>query len=109
MHTEPFTCTHPHTQNIQPVPGLTISYAQQSTVCKLQALSQPVRLELGAFSGSIFCPAMQKAHGNTCKGAFQLTEGPCSIPEQAKAKEALGSFPNGGQINFSLVSLWKET
>lgn len=101
--------TSSHTKYTEPIPGLTISYAQQSTVCKLQALSQPVRLELGAFSGSIFCPALQKAHGNTCKGAFQLTAGPCSIPEQAKAKEALGSFLNSGQINFSLVSLWKET
>lgn len=57
---------------------------------------RPVRLELGAFSVSIFCPALQKAHGNTYKGVFQLTAVPCSTPEQAKAKEVLGSVPNGG-------------
>lgn len=55
-----------------------------------------VRLELGSFSVSIFFLALQKAHRNTCKGAFQLTAGPCSIPEQVKTKEALGSVTNGG-------------
>lgn len=62
--------------------------------CKL--FFMPVRVELGSFSAGVLFLALQKAHGNTCKGAFHLTAGPCSIPEQAKAKETLGSVTNGG-------------
>ena len=61
--------------------------------CKL--FFMPVKLELGSFSASIFFLALQKAHGNTHKGAFHLTAGLCSVPEQVKTKEALGSVVNG--------------
>lgn len=85
-----------HTKYTASIWPYSFLYAAETLCANCRCFFRPVRWELGAFSVSIFLPALQKAHGNTYKRVFQFTALPCSIPEQAKAKEALGSVPNGG-------------
>lgn len=80
--------TSSHTKYTASIWPYNFWFAAETLCANCQFFLRPVGLELGAFSVSIFSPALQKAHESTYKGGFQLTAVPCSIPEQAKAKEA---------------------